>query len=374
METSYAPPKNWIDIAFSARLVKRSLLTSAIVGLILNLINQSDALFGAAPINLLNFCLTLTVPYIVSTVSGTLSELHQQQSFRPDETKINFDSSKALAKLASLLELTTQITSNAKSVNQASKKRSEFVKDVSETAQHAESTSEYLAKEAHNSTHALAGLDKSFDEVCAHIGSLSDHIVEAAEAADGLTLEIAQFLSEFESIAELASGITSVSDQTNLLALNAAIEAARAGELGRGFAVVADEVKSLAAKTKDNATKIDSHLKKLNLRQKTLDEALSKLSHSVASASAYTTDGETSIHNTTNNVKETSKEVMSALKQVESDLAQEQERLASIAQSLGSIAADTEQAIAGSATNIQLGTSAMELCDDIKAELQTLIR
>ncbi|GAC34864.1 hypothetical protein [Paraglaciecola polaris] len=65
-------------------LVRRSLVTALVVGLILNVINQYDGLIGRAPILWGNLILTFIVPYFVSTISGilTLRQITKQHAAR----------------------------------------------------------------------------------------------------------------------------------------------------------------------------------------------------------------------------------------------------------------------------------------------------
>jgi hypothetical protein len=53
--------------AVSDGVPRRSLWVAAVVGTILNLINQGDALLGAGPVNWVKIALTFLVPYAVST-------------------------------------------------------------------------------------------------------------------------------------------------------------------------------------------------------------------------------------------------------------------------------------------------------------------
>jgi hypothetical protein len=54
-------------LCLSDGIPRRSLGVALIVGTILNLINQGDALFGGADLNLMKLVLTFAVPYCVAT-------------------------------------------------------------------------------------------------------------------------------------------------------------------------------------------------------------------------------------------------------------------------------------------------------------------
>ena len=54
---------------------RRSLYVALVVGTVLNLINQGDALLGAAPFSWLKAVLTYTVPYAVCTYGAVAHRL-----------------------------------------------------------------------------------------------------------------------------------------------------------------------------------------------------------------------------------------------------------------------------------------------------------
>jgi hypothetical protein len=77
---------NWklvCSFAVSEGVPQRSLCVALIVGTILNLINQGDALFAGHRLDFTKLALTYVVPYLVSTYGAVSFRIHAARG--PDE-------------------------------------------------------------------------------------------------------------------------------------------------------------------------------------------------------------------------------------------------------------------------------------------------
>lgn len=70
---------SFFQLAKRRDIVKRSLIIGLIVGTILNLINQGDAMADPSKFELIKCLLTYTVPYCVSTYGAVTALMHQNK-------------------------------------------------------------------------------------------------------------------------------------------------------------------------------------------------------------------------------------------------------------------------------------------------------
>jgi len=82
MELTGSPNSVWklaCLCAISDGVPRRSLYVALVVGTVLNLINQGDALLGMASINWLKLALTYLVPYAVCTYGAVSYQLKKAE-------------------------------------------------------------------------------------------------------------------------------------------------------------------------------------------------------------------------------------------------------------------------------------------------------
>jgi methyl-accepting chemotaxis protein len=355
------------------RQIRRSLIISGIVGTLLTVTNQYEAIFGADAINFLKASITYITPFCVTLMASVMErkrvmiDAPANKTIQPEDLKVVLDD------IASIEVLSTRVHTTASNVNTASKERLTFAQEVGQISSEVKQQSETAGELTVNARSSSNQIGDSFSHLLNEIKALVAAINSGVSTSGNLDTAVNKFFQELDQVSSKVDAISSIAEQTNLLALNAAIEAARAGEQGRGFAVVADEVKILASRSKEYAKEINDMMSSVASLKETVQNQVIELNKHMIAAAGQSSDGTQQANTQSETINSSLSNLtnqLTTLGEVNSD---QIEKMAVIDQRISKIIEDTEAAVQGSAINIGIGTQLINLSSQVQKELESNI-
>ncbi len=378
-------PSNWVTAACNRPTLATASLTAVIVGPILTLINQGDALLAGIGLHWGKVALTFTVPFCVSAISAAIANLRcapsPESEFAADSpaqaepvelfpavqtTPAQCHFGLATAAITEALKAASQIRENARLVNERSKARMSFMDDLTTQAKSVAEEVRQIESMAGESHTALGGIREGVERIAAHVDVIVERNQEGVTLVRSLDTAVQRFQGAFAEIDRMSQQISDIAAQTNLLALNATIEAARAGDAGRGFAVVASEVKNLAGTSGKSAEEIKRVLSELSDSAKDVNEKIGELDAQLERASEDSRSGRDDVRRINDSVADAS----SVAGRTANQAGEQLQQFADVVEQLETVRGDTEKAIQGSANNIKLASGVVESLTTAQGEVE----
>jgi len=267
------------------------------------------------------------------------------------------------SQLAAAAEQTSAVT--AESTTAIEEQRNQVEQAASATTEMS-STAQSVLSTANDALGEIKQADDEAERVKIISARNRKTIQQLATEVDSAAQVINQLQQDSASIGGILDVIRGIAEQTNLLALNAAIEAARAGEQGRGFAVVADEVRTLASRTQESTSEIQTMIEALQTGAgkavTVMDTGKSKASDCVNQSEEAEKALETITHAVHEAFDRSSQIATSAEEQ--SVVAHE------ISENLESIVAIAEQTTAGSQQTAASSSEVARLAEELQQSVQ----
>jgi len=272
----------WFTLIVASLLIALSILLSYYIGRMImqQLQSISDVITAADEQSNLNVRVSINSGDELGDIAKRLNKM--LDAFQQAINAIDDSSSKLAASSAQSSQATLNNQKNLEIQQSETALVATAIEEMSATVQE-------VALNSAQSAQAATDVDNVARQGVDQINQTSvDMEMLSTEMANANNL-IAQLQQSSSNITSVVDVIKSVAEQTNLLALNAAIEAARAGEQGRGFAVVADEVRTLAQRTQESTSEIETMVGKFQHDaeevSKSIDQCVNNVGNSVIQTS-----------------------------------------------------------------------------------------